>query len=832
MLRNGLALLLFLPALTGAAELESLPDFIGAERALESALPEVARVKLERLLARKDLKPADRALVLELEVEACLRSNDPAAALDLMKTAEVKNEDFWRGQALLLTRDFVAAETAFSQCPKSSALHKRALIGLAHALTGQGRDAAARREVKDLRDDKDADIARQARLIFNELELGENRSQVVLDRLARETGGKDARVQYLRARALLQLKDYARAEAVLRDMLGSSPEGKQAYDAAQVLLAQVLAARDPAAGLQHLVTFLNGFSSIPSVANTESDYWEEAFATLDSLSTQPELAARTLAATVIWVADVTIPQRHAHSLYLAAQLLHRNGRNEEALGMLEGLIQLYPTHQRRSDAMQLAMKLHGARRADDRVLALGTLWRKDNGVEKVVVDFLTALIRFTRGEYADAAALFAEAAGIDTDPSRRRLSLYNAAVSAFKAGETALYLTLFSQLQQTGEPTAPDRASAVDLKLDSALALAAKVDISAAENELNAFVEDPQNATHPRVSEAYLALAELRLLDVPPRVETADSALQAALASMPADRIREQIDYVRIWLQEARQNPAAVTEEAESFLKRWPLSSRAADVHMKLGEAYYRNQNYARARTNFELVVKNWPQSPLADSALYFAGKAAMAVATPEGINTAISLWEELADSDSPLAFDARVQQVFAKRRQGANEEALKLLDTLLGQAPPDRRIGLLGDKAELLLGLAKENPANYALASAILEPKALPAGLPYQSLARLSVLRALALKAQQRTNEALEACYDAVEAGLNPATPVATPSEFEWFYRAGFLAIEYLEEQKQWEPAAILAERLGRTAGPLAREAADKASRIRLQHYLWDGKK
>lgn len=842
MLFRPITLVFMLPALAawGAdLKLDQSADFIGARRALDAGLPNVARVKLERLLGRSDLSIPDRGRVLELDVESCLRSAQPADALRLLDLHEVPEEPFWRGQTRLQMGAFEEALQAFEACPQTSPYYKLAQLGMAHALTGQGRDAAARRAVKDLRDDQDEDIARHARLIFNELELDTDRAQVVLDRLSRETGGKDARVQYLRARAFFQLGDLQRAESILRDILGTSGIGRHAHDAATVLLAQVLAVKDPLAGLQTLVTFLNGFSSLPAIATTESDYWGETFTTLETLSRQPDIRSRLLTAALGWAADPTIPERHGHAHFLVAQLLHEDGRDAEAIGFLEALIQLHPRHPRTGDAIRLAMEIHGAQRSDARVLALSEQWRRDfGGGEESVVDFLSGLIRFSRGEYADAAVLFTKAADLDSDLIRRRRALYNAAVSALQAGQSALYLTLLSQLQQagTGDPGDKDHprdgATAADLKLDHALALAAKVDISSAENELNAFVEAPAHATHPRLAEAHIALAELRLLDVPPRVETAESALQAAAAAAPPDAVRERIDYVRIWLQEARQDLAAVTKEAEAFIGRWPGSARAAEIHMKLGEAYYRNQNFASARTNFELVVKNWPQSPYADSALYFAGKSAMAVATPEGINTAITLWEELADTDSPLAFDARVQQVFAKRRQGDNEQALKLLDTLLSEAPADRRVGLLGDKAELLLSLAKEKPANYAAASTLLDPAKLPANLPFVARARLSVLRALALKAQNLTNEALEACYDTVEAGFNPDAPVATPSEFEWFYRAGFLAIDYLEEQKQWEPAALLAERLGRTAGPLAKDASDKASRIRLQHFLWDGKK
>lgn len=836
------ALLYALPALAawGAdLDLAQSPDFLGARRALDAALPNVARVKLERLLARQDLSAKDRTAVLELDVESCIRGDEPAVALLRMDAHDVPNECFWRGQAQLKLGDFEQALASFDACPETSPHYKFAQLGKAHALAGQGRDAAARRVIKDLRDDENEEIARQARLLFNELELDADRAQVVLDRLNRETGGKDARVQFLRARALFQLGDLQRAESILRDILGTSGIGRHAHDAATVLLAQVLAAKDPAAAVQTLVAFLNGFSSAPAVANTESDYWEEAFVLLESLSHQPGMSARLLPSALAWAADASIPERHGHAHHLVARMLHDVGRDEEAIGFLEALIQLQPRHPRTADAMRLAMEIHGAQRSDERVLSLGEKWRQNyGGGEESVVDFLSALIRFSRGEYADAAVLFTKAADMDSDLTRRKRALYNGAVSALKAGQTALYLTLLSQLQQAGDAGNQDKdkpgdgVTAADLKLDHALSLAAKVDISAAENELNAFVEDPANAGHPRIAEAHIALAELRLLDVPPRVETAETALQSAAAAAPPDAVRERIDYVRIWLQEARQDLAAVTKEAEAFVARWPSSTRAPELHMKLGETYYRNQNFASARTNFELVVKNWPQSPYADSALYFAGKSAMAVATPEGINTAISLWEELADTDSPLAFDARVQQVFAKRRQGDNEQALKLLDTLLNEAPADRRVGLLGDKAELLLSLAKENPANYGAASTLLDPSKLPPGLPFVARARLNVLRALALKAQNLTDEALEACYDTVEAGFNPDPPVATPSEFEWFYRAGFLALDYLEEQKKWEPASLLAERLGRTAGPLAKEAADRASRIRLQHFLWDGKK
>jgi tetratricopeptide (TPR) repeat protein len=248
---------------------------------------------------------------------------------------------------------------------------------------------------------------------------------------------------------------------------------------------------------------------------------------------------------------------------------------------------------------------------------------------------------------------------------------------------------------------------------------------------------------------------------------------------------------------------------------------------MKVAEAYYRVQNLAGARTYFELVALKWPESPYADTALYFAGRAALSIGSAESQNAAISLFEQVAERAGPLAFDARVQQAAAKRLQGSHAEALLLLDALLAEAPAARRPGLLCDKAEILISTGKNKAA-----SDLLSPKVITNDLAYSWRARMLYLRAMALRAEKRLEEALEACYDAVELGLDPVAPAATPAEFEWLYRAGFLAISLMEESQQWEPAANMAERLSRTGAPLAEEAGAMASRIRLQHFIWDGKK
>jgi hypothetical protein len=106
---------------------------------------------------------------------------------------------------------------------------------------------------------------------------------------------------------------------------------------------------------------------------------------------------------------------------------------------------------------------------------------------------------------------------------------------------------------------------------------------------------------------------------------------------------------------------------------------------------------------------------------------------------------------------------------------------------------------------------------------------LSYKWHARAGYTLAVALNSAGQSMEALEACHDVVES--TGFSGPADPSEFRWYYRAGFLGIDLLEASKQWEAAARLAEKLSLSSGDRAAEAKERATKIRLEHFLWDGK-
>ncbi len=826
------------------AQLAEQPLFIAANAAQADGLYEVAAVKWRRLLESQKWSKKERLMLTALVAETLVRGGNAAEALRFIDAHDFPDAPYWRGQSLLLTGSFIDAETAFHNYPPTGPLAAYAKLGASHAFIGQGREGSARRECKDLRSDSNAEIARYSRLLFNELELGSDRTQTVYERLEREKIQVDGKVQYLRARALTEKGLLTQAEVLLRQLLALKTASERLHDSATILLAEVLWRQGRAEGQTLLVSFMNSLTLGILGNRTDTDYWAEAFDLLSRIAISTKAEKKLMDAAIAWLASSVAPVCRGHAKVFIAQEMYRTGRDTEALGMLEGFIQTTTHHAKLNDALRLAMQLHGAAHSDQRVLDLAQRWRQDFGSgDASVVDFLVGMIRFARGEYTEALALFTQAAAVESDGTSHRRALYNAAIAAIQAGEKVALASLITQLTPVAQalPVTPPPPSAkpvpfindaADVKLDQALQLAAKGDLSA-EISLGTFVrENPQN---PRCPEAHIALAEIALLDVPPRVKPASEALAAAAASpnLPP-HLAERIGYVRVWMREAAGELPLVTREGTTFLEHWPKSAHAAEVRMKVGEAYYRLEDYPNARTQFELLDKEQPDSPYADAALFFAGKAAMNLTSTEGLNAAIDLWDELAERAGPLAFAARQHQALAKRRLGQETEALSMIESLLDQpeAKANVRLSLIAEKAELLLLLGKSDPRSIEATVTLLTETLQDKSLPYLWAARLGFMKSRALKELGRVGESLEACYDVVSVGSEPLTAPTTPAEFQWYYLAGFQAIGLLEQTQQWEAAARIAEKLAQSSGARAADAKQRATDIRLVHFLWDGAK
>ena len=827
---------LALPLHATPATRTALADRPGYQLALAASrdgLHAVAALKYEKVLKERDLSPQEIETLGGRLVDAFVRARMPARALEALETYKVPEAAFWRGQALMQLQKHREAEGEFKNYLKQPGRYaQHAHMALGYAIIAQGRENAGRKELKELLDSADPLLASKAAVYSNESEAMSGRADIVLRRIGPERGSNET--EFVRACSLIAEGDGRQAEIVLRRLLDNQDTlPLRLHDAAFVRLAEAYALQGRyAIAEKRLRAFIN--------RGNDSEYAEQAFAILRSVSVDGD--DDLLKSLLAWSAAPTPPGRQALALYHVGQWLVEHGRGDEAIGFFEAFRIQHPSHPRQGEALRALMALYGAARADDRVVEL---WRSRYGVAGAgIVDYLMGMVRFSRGEYASAVDHFSRSAGQSADVMQSRLAMYNAAVSAVMGGNNRQFRSCVAQLQEPvppgadGQPAPPQVAAAAaeqsaKLLIERALSLAAKRDPKAEEGFQEFLQAYPR---HPRAVEAYVALAELAMLSLPARTKAAGTALDT-VEQIPnlSSAWQERLAYIRVWWHEAAGNPDGVVTAGTAFLDKWKESEWRDEVRMKVAQAHFRNEEYARAGAEFEALAEEHGDSPYAEVAIYFAGKAAMAQLTPAGLEKAIDLWAELVTRGSPLSISAQRQQALAKRRQGREDHALLLIETLLGSKPAPTgtyRYDLLMEKGELLVLLSRTNPKYLDDAAEVFRSVVEDVGASRAWRSRAGVLLAQCHQQAARPAAALEACFDVVEQGLaaqKGAGPALNPQESVWLFRAGFTAIELLESQKQWDASARLADRLAKVGGERSEEAAARAERIRLEHLIWE---
>lgn len=825
-----------LPAALSAAGLDDAPEFTAARQALADGLPGVAAVKAERLLKQhNEWSKAETRRLATFAAEAWTRAQAGKAVLKLVETHDLDDEPFWQAEGFVLTGDLAAARKTLTENGQTARTPRAALL-LAQILATHGKPAAARAEIAPLAASVDPQIGRQARLLLEEISLDEG-SPVNASASAQDDDG-DAAARYLRARALLQAGKIDAAKATLDEVLTSTSSGERVRQAAILLQAEMLLRQNqPEAAQNHLIKVLD------SVA--ECSLWLEAFDLLDRAHMALDRPRLLPESVLRWMSSGNSAQQQpqpspallaaaeelrGHATYVVARWVAAEKREVEATGLLEALIQAWPYHPRLADAMQMAMQLHAAEGADDRVLALAASWRERFGDSSATVDSTAASIFFHRGEHAQALQTFQNAANIAATLTERRRAIFNAALTAVQAGNFTLYQTLLGQLEVVSGAagSATDSTdSAATLELEKALYFAAQRKPEA-EESLRAFVRT--HPAHPRFADACVALAEWMLMASPPRVEHARTTLDMATTASMTPEQRQRVDCTRLWLRDASGDLKGLVAEGTAFLKAWPKSPLVPEVRLRIAGAHYRLEDYANARTEFEIIALNYPDTPHAETALYFAAMSASSVMSTEGRERALAIWGDLAAKGGALAVAARRQQALSERAQGHLAEALAALDKLLAlkNLDPEQRRMTLCEKAEILLLMGKTEPARLATAVTLLDDFLADTTLPMLWRARGGFTLATVHHDAGRDTEALEACYDVLRAA--DITPPASPADYVWFSKAGFFGIDLLEAARQWEPAARLAEQMAQRPGNRAPEARERATKIRLEHFLWEG--
>jgi TolA-binding protein len=370
-----------------------------------------------------------------------------------------------------------------------------------------------------------------------------------------------------------------------------------------------------------------------------------------------------------------------------------------------------------------------------------------------------------------------------------------------------------------------DQEARANLRLEEGLTQAAKDDKKKAEASLRQFIHDFPKS--PRVSEAWVALAELAFHASPPRLDEARKNLARAAESAPTAAAAERADYLNVWVEEAAgRNDTKVIELAKRFLQQHGLSPFAPEVRMKLAELYYRRQDFANAQTQFEIIAQQNPDDALAEKALFFAAESAMSSMGEHSLDQAIVLFDQVVQKNGAMRWPARNEEALIERKLGKTKDALALYDEVL------KSDALQSEKREALCGkgdifFEMGGIENYQQAIEIYDQLASDKNESSDWRNQALFKKALCLEKKNDRASALETFYKILQEPAVAGRP-DEQRELFWYYKAGFNAARLLEEDSKWESAAAIYERLVAAGGNRSEEAKARLNHLRLEHFLW----
>jgi TolA-binding protein len=800
------------------ARAEISAELAEATSPLAEGVPEVAVARLETLLDKNLTDPEWRAVAEKL-AEAHVGAKQEEAALVLLADSRLRGLSwvkFWRAQAFAGLRRWADALPLYQQleADETSSFHKAATFGAAEMLRALGRPDEALTKFSVLTRDKEWATRAQLRLAKLYIDKGDaSNARRVLDDMRPESVGEQNERRLLGGRFELILQRPEKAISALEGLL-KTPENVAHATLIAALFGMVDAhvqLKTPDAGADLIEEFINRYPADPDLS--------VLFARLDELYRAQRKPSRSELEK--WVRNPEQPRRTFARWYLA-RLEIRAGRRDRARQLFRDV--------RRTDAKppELAAALldFAQLEADDghfdEVIAILDAARFLHPDPLLVdqLNLLAAKTQYMAKRFEVATAGFEQIA--HSNSQWAQVALLNASVGWLQLGDHQRFVANYNELQQQGV----DEESRANLRLEQALMQAAKGDKQAAQ-ALQQFIRDfPKN---PRVSEAWVSLAELAFHSSPPRINEARTNLARAADSKPTAAAMERADYLMIWIEDSAPkafgDETKVIELAKRFLGQHGASPFAPEVRMKLAEIYYRRQDFANAQTQFEILANENPNTPLGENALFFAAESAMSSMGDRSLDRAIVLFDRVVRLNGALRWRARNEQAIIERKLGKAQDALVLYDEVLKSdaGPSEKREALCG-KGDIFFEMGETRPENYQRALEIYDQLESDKNTPIHWRNQALFKKALCLEKKNDRPGALATFYKVLEDEARPDRR----SELFWYYKAGFNAARLLEDDSKWESAAAVYEKLAAAGGSRSEEAKTRLNRLRLEHFLW----
>ena len=799
--------------------LTEIPAYSDAITALTQNKNAVASIGLQKVAAM-DLPKPERIRVLCRLAEAEVRRKEFGAALELFEEPGLALDPeatYWQAIALLGAKRAGEAEKVLAGITKQPDHPQwpEAILTRTSLLLRFGAPEEAIKILSPLIDSEREPHASRARLRAAEIRLSQEQWDEVaslLDGFQPPESLPVSELDYLRARLSLGRGNWSAALSQLETL--NSPETLATLppnmrDGSIISLAAALRESGEA---EAAATLLNSFID----SNPQSPNLGIAFDTLDEII--PFASTQIDERLVNW-ANSPSPMLAGFATYFLALAQTTAVSQDAAAATLETVRSTFPDHPIAERALLQLSEIYVSDGNKSKALAVLTELRDIDPSPAVLarIDFIEARADYAAGEFKKAADKLADTALAGSEAAAA--ATFNSAIASLKAGDLEAFKQRAQRLDELGEPEV-----AGSLQLERALFSARQEDPQAS-GQLAAFLTD--FPTHPRRAEAHLALAYLQLTTVE-KPKSARSHVEEARKSPLSPSLEEEADYVSFWIDiGAYDNPAAIAS-GEKFVKNHPGSARAPEILFKLAGIYFRDGSFSAAQTHFERLAIDYPSSPRAEIALFSAGRAAMRTGTTASIESAVDIFNRVAQLGGQFATAARLQQAIVRRTQLGEEQAIPILEGILKEKPSGELLfSTLITKGESLSIIGGDDPEKLEAPIAVFESVAKnPEVTTFwlnQSLTRMGNC----LERAGRTDEALSA-YEKVIQRPRPTLAEGETPEYFWFYKAGFAAIRIYEERKNWEAAIHTADILAATEGPGAQAARERSEQLETKNFIW----
>jgi outer membrane protein assembly factor BamD (BamD/ComL family) len=811
---QSLALTVLLATGTAFAEQSEIER---ATQPLAEGVPQVSIVRLRELLEGK-LSDEQRRRAQSQLAQALVAAEQYEEALALLNDAVVRDEPgtpFFQAQALAGLSRWAEALPRYRRAfaDVASPFRSDALLGQAEALRALGRRDEALQAYSGLIRDQRWKVRARLRSAELLLEKGDiTAARRLIDSVRPRHAAERKHKRFVRAAYELKRNNSERALELFASILKQSEGASH-----EVVIATLFAIADahlqagtPGAGDDFLEDFIEkrpADRALPAL-----------FAKLDQLYAAQRKQTRHELGR--WSNDPAQP-RAALSLWYLARAELRIGRRDLALEAFRRLRAQHVPLPALAHGFVEAARLHiDEGQYDDATAALEVARRLEPPAAVLDrIDLLAGRSHYIAARHEAAARQF-DAVAQRPSPLADE-ALFNASLAWLQSGDARQAAERTQKLTEGG---ASDGTRG-DLMLEQALVQAARGDAKAGD-ALHAFIREFPK--HARVSEAWVALAELAFHAAPPRIAEARAHLTRAAESQPTPLARERADYLAIWLEdvESARDEAKVIALANAFLQTHAESSLLPDVRLKLAETYFRRQDFAGAQTQFELLAQRNPSSPIAEKARFFAAQSAMQSMAAEALDRALVLFDEVVKAGGEFKWAARNQQALIERKLGKPQDALTLYEEVLrGDASAAEKREALCGKGDILYELGVADPENYRRAMQAYEQLAAQADATPHWRNQALFKKGMCHEKLNEPAEALATFYRIVDNDGRPDKP----REFFWYYKAGFNAARLLEQESKWQPAAAIYEKLAFAGGGRSEEAQSRLNRLRLEHFLWE---